>query len=155
MTPTPPLFALGDILSITTGHLLSERGIDGIRDLLSYMTGTSLVNTQLPDACDVCQPFLLACYPTLSESALWEELAAFDAHRPTTPEADAQYLQAWLAPLMARHGARLPIPRLPEGTTDFSTPAGDLLATLLDRNPHAAVFILKPQETDDRPREAE
>lgn len=32
-------FDLGDVLSVTTGTLLSSRGLDGVCDLLSFMTG--------------------------------------------------------------------------------------------------------------------
>jgi hypothetical protein len=151
MTSTSRLFPLEDILSITTGMLLSLQETDGMRALLNYMTQTDLADHQLPEAADVCRPVLVNCYPALSETSLCQELAAFEAQRPASPADDAQYLALWLTPLIARHGAWLPVPRLPEGTTDFSSPTGDLMAMLLDKNPHAEVLILKPQDADDRP----
>jgi hypothetical protein len=151
MTPTSRLFPLEDVLSITTGMLLSLRGTDGLRDLLNYMTQARLADHQLPEAAEVCRPVLVNCYPALSETSLCQELAAFEAQRPASPADDAHYLALWLTPLIAQHGALLPVPRLPAGTTDFSSPTGDLLAILLDSNPHAEVLMLTPQEAESDP----
>jgi hypothetical protein len=41
-------FDLGDVLSITTGRLVSQRGMDGIYDVLNFMTGDDLMTHQLP-----------------------------------------------------------------------------------------------------------
>jgi hypothetical protein len=58
-------FHLGDVLSVTTGRLLSPRGMDGIYDILSFMTGCHLFTHQLPRASDVCKPYLLEQFPQL------------------------------------------------------------------------------------------
>lgn len=60
-------FHLGDILSITTGRLVSLRHMDGVYDILDYMTGDSLYTHQLPRAGDECKPYLLEQYPFLNE----------------------------------------------------------------------------------------
>lgn len=60
-------FHLGDILSITTGRLVSTRHMDGIYDILDYMTGDSNYTHQLPRAADECRPYLLEAHPFLSE----------------------------------------------------------------------------------------
>jgi hypothetical protein len=59
-------FHLGDILTITTGRLVSPRHMDGIYDILDWMTGDSLFTHQLPRACDECQGPLLAQHPDLA-----------------------------------------------------------------------------------------
>ncbi|MDX3575971.1 hypothetical protein [Streptomyces sp. FL07-04A] len=59
-------FALADVLSVTTEKLLSRRHMDGIYDILSFMTGQSLFTHQLPDACDKAKPALLAQHPHLT-----------------------------------------------------------------------------------------
>lgn len=60
-------FHLGDILSITTGRLVSPRHIDGIYDILNYMTGDNLFTHQLPRASEECRPYLLMEMPWLGE----------------------------------------------------------------------------------------
>jgi hypothetical protein len=65
MTETKP-FHLGDILSVTTGRLVSPRHIGGVYDILNWMTGDNLFTHQLPRACDECQGPLLAQYPDLA-----------------------------------------------------------------------------------------
>ena len=51
-------FHIGDVLSITTGQLVSPRGIDGIRDILSYMTDDNPYTTQLGRFAEECLPYL-------------------------------------------------------------------------------------------------
>jgi hypothetical protein len=58
-------FHLGDILSITTGVLVSPRGMDGVYDILNFMTSESLFTHQLPRAGRICGPALLRQHPEL------------------------------------------------------------------------------------------
>lgn len=51
-------FHIGDILSITTGRLTSPRGMDGIYDILGYMTDDSPFTTQLGRFAEECTPYL-------------------------------------------------------------------------------------------------
>jgi len=58
-------FHLGDVLSITGDKLVSPRLMDGVYDILNYMTGENLFTHQLPRARDVCGPYLLKQFPQL------------------------------------------------------------------------------------------
>jgi hypothetical protein len=58
-------FHLGDILSITTGILVSPRLMSGVYDILNYMTGDDLFTHQLPRAAEECRPHLLRQFPQL------------------------------------------------------------------------------------------
>lgn len=60
-------FPLADALSVTTEKLLSRRHMDGIYEILSYMTGQSLFTHQLGDACDKAKPALISQHPQLAE----------------------------------------------------------------------------------------
>jgi len=60
-------FHLGDLLSVTTGRLLSPTHIDGVYDILNYMTGDNLCTHQLPRVGDECKPILLEQHPWLAE----------------------------------------------------------------------------------------
>lgn len=51
-------FHIGDILSITTGKLISPRGTDGRDDILSYMTDDSPFVAQLGRFAEECKPYL-------------------------------------------------------------------------------------------------
>lgn len=65
MTAKP--FHIGDVLSITTGRLVSPRRIDGVYSILNYMTGDNLFTHQLGRAATACRPFLLSDHPWLAE----------------------------------------------------------------------------------------
>lgn len=62
-------FHLGDVLSITTGVLVSFRSMEGIYDILNFMTGDDLFTHQLPRATDECKPHLLEQFPELKEGS--------------------------------------------------------------------------------------
>lgn len=89
-------FPLADILSVTTGRLLSHRHMDGIYDILGYMTGDTLFTHQLPRANDACKPVLLQQHPQLEGV--------------TPPDGlDAPDLMAWLANAEREYGETLPV----------------------------------------------
>jgi len=58
-------FHISDVLSITTGQLVSTRHMEGVYDILNYMTDSSLWTHQLPKAADLCAPYLLRQHPGL------------------------------------------------------------------------------------------
>lgn len=58
-------FHIGDILSITTGVLVSPRHMTGVYDIMDFMTGESLMTHQLPRAADEMRPRLLAQHSQL------------------------------------------------------------------------------------------
>jgi len=89
-------FAIDDILTITTGRLLSRRHIEGVYDLLGYMTCQHLMTHQLPRAADACAPALLDQHPQLKDV--------------TPPEdADEADLLAWIVDAERQYGERLPV----------------------------------------------
>jgi len=94
-------FHLGDILSITSGTLVSPRLIDGVYDILNYMTGENLFTHQLARAGDICRPHLLKQWPEL-EGVSCEDVA---------PENWKEKLEA----LTTKYGLELEIEPLPKG----------------------------------------
>jgi hypothetical protein len=101
MPPTTRNFHIGDILSITTERLVSPTHMDGVYDILNFMTGDNLFTHQLPRACREMQPRLLAQHP---------QLANVDASG-VTPE----NCQDWLAEQVKRFSETLPV----RTATDF------------------------------------
>ena len=60
-------FHIGDVLSITTGRLVSLRGMDGIYAVLNFMTRGNLFTHQLPRAMDEMMPVILDQHPELAD----------------------------------------------------------------------------------------
>lgn len=85
-------FHLGDVLTITTGLLVSPRHMVGVYDILNYMTGQNLYTHQLIRAMEVCKSELVKQYPWLTDVVVLE--------RPL-PEGK---IVAWLTEQVARFG---------------------------------------------------
>ncbi len=101
-------FHIGDVLSVTTGHLVSPRHMDGIYDILNFMTGDNLFTHQLPRASDECKPHLLEQHPQLND---------VDASGVTS-----ENWQKWLDQQVARFGEKLSVRPIPEGRHEFRNP---------------------------------
>jgi hypothetical protein len=110
-------FELGDILSVTTECLVSRRHIDGVYDILGYMTGETLFTHQLPRANDMCRPALLAQHPQLT-----------DVRLPDEPESGwtQDTVNAWVDSLAPMYGRELEVVPLPESQRDPQNPIEEL-----------------------------
>lgn len=84
-------FPLADVLSVTTPALLSRRGMEGLGELLNYMTGDDLKPWQFLRAADECAAALRAQHPFLA-----------DLHPPQG--VDKPDLYAWLVEAERAHG---------------------------------------------------
>jgi len=62
-------FHISDVLSITTGRLVSSRHIDGVYDILNFLTGDNLYTHQLPRAMRECKPWLRSQFPSIMEDS--------------------------------------------------------------------------------------
>jgi len=122
------MFSVHDILSITTGVLVSKRHMDGVYDILNYMTGDDLFTHALPRASDMCRPALLEQHP---------QLATVDAdaiNRETYRDMQAQW--------EAEFGTELPV----EPLADWKSK--DPLTELRDRLPDKQIVVVA---VDDGP----
>lgn len=111
---TTKSFHLGDILSVTTGYLVSPRHIDGVYDVLNHMTGDNLFTHQLPRASDECSPHLLAQHPDLAEVPVPDE---FDGK---------EHVERWLAEQVARFGEYRDVAPLAEADHTRIDPIAEL-----------------------------
>jgi hypothetical protein len=98
-------FDLGDILTITEGSLVSPRHMEGVHDILDYMTGDQLFTHALIRAANTCKPALLAQHPQLTDikAPEWDR----------TGDVKAQ-VDDWLALMKLEHGDALPVAPLAE-----------------------------------------
>lgn len=119
-------FHIGDILSITTGILLSLDHIGGVYKILNWMTGDSLMTHQLPRASRECEAFLISQHPDL----------VIDV--PTiTCEAEAITFLASLYPTL---GEFRPVNPLPLGEHTYIDP----IAELRMMRPDAQIIEVQP-----------
>lgn len=95
------IFHLGDILSVTTGVLLSPERMGGVYKILGFMTGESLFTHQLPRAAKQCRPWLVKQFP---------QLAGINV-----PELQPGDVDAWVQKLAARVGERFDVQKPPSG----------------------------------------
>ena len=105
-------FHLGDVLSITTGRLVSQRHIDGVYDILNFMTSESLFTHQLPIVGDICKPALFEQHPQLKD---------VDASSVN----EKNYKQ-WLAEQVAKYGEELSVSPLVDGQYEARNPLQEL-----------------------------
>lgn len=126
-TPDTRDFHLGDLLSITTGHLLSPRGVEALYDIIDFVTGVPHFTHQLPRGADAIKPWLLEQHPWLADVVVPE--SALDS--------EATVL-AWLAPATAEHGETHPVRALPHGQYVGRNPLTEL-AEMAPNTPIIAV----------------
>jgi len=98
-------FDLGDVLSVTTGKLVSPRHIQGVYDILDFLFSTNFWTHELPAACAAARPVLIAQYP---------DLAGVDA-----TSVDADNWRDWLDQQKAALGATRMVTAI-EGHNQFS-----------------------------------
>jgi hypothetical protein len=68
-------FDISDVLSVTTPYLVSSRHMEGVYDILNFLTGDNLFTHQLPRACRESQDWLRTQYPQLMPDDLNMKLA--------------------------------------------------------------------------------
>jgi hypothetical protein len=127
-------FDLGDILSVTDGALVSPRHIDGVYDILGYMTGESLMTHQLPRCSRECQPDLLAQHPQLDGVGL-----------PDDVERTMEGVMAWLDTQKVIYGESLSVEPLAEGQHEYR----DALAELDQMAGNRPVIVVHPEDFRD------
>ncbi len=78
-------FDISDVLTVTTGCLVSTRHMTGIYDILGFMAGEDVYTHQIPRVLREAAPALLAQHP---------QLADVDASK-VTPENVAEHVAGW------------------------------------------------------------
>lgn len=107
-------FHIGDVLSVTTGRLVSPRHIEGVYDILNHMTGESVYTHQIPRICQEAEPVLLAQHPFLADIEVPEAFTG-EAH-----------VKEWLAAIVATHGETLPVVPMTKDEHEYREPVSEL-----------------------------
>lgn len=106
-------FHLGDVLAVITGRPLAPRGMEGVYDLLCFMTQDNLLTHQLPRARRECAACLLRQHPQLAGVRL-------------PPIITPANLEDVLDVLCADYGEYLTVSPLPAHVCEHSESTSDL-----------------------------
>ena len=111
-------FHLGDVLSIITGRIVSPRHIDGVSDILNFMTGENLFTYQIPKAVDKCRFYLIKQFPQLNTTKMDFAVAELDQMLKTVSEDEnlakkKLIIAGWLAEQDAKYGEMFTVKSIP------------------------------------------
>lgn len=96
-------FHLGDLLSITDGHLVSPRHIYGVYDICDFVTGEKHMTHQLMRVAEVIKPWLLEQHPWLADIKVPDGLGSKEA------------VLTWLVGATEKYGPHHPVEAMPFG----------------------------------------
>lgn len=135
-------FPLGDILSITTGRLVSPTHMDGVYAILNYMTRDNLFPHQLPRALEQYAPLLLQQHPQLAGA----DLAMLDELLAAVPKGSGSAVvqaacNCWVNLLALTYGATLPVERLPLDNYTSRDPITELAEMVGEER----VLVVRPE----------
>lgn len=107
-------FSLEDILSITTGKVLSKNGMDGVYDILNHMTNSSLSTIELPKAADKAIPVLHQLFPQFSQEALQPDIDKLGQkiNSLSNHEDRKKIIQDWISSLEKKYGTSFSVPQI-------------------------------------------
>lgn len=117
MNDTKPIielraFHISDVLSAYSGFLVSTRYMEGIYEVLNFLTGDNLFTHQLPRAMDECKGWLEREHPLL------KEIDCSGLNPETLP--------AWIERIVAKYGETLHLRPLPPDGHEFRHPVEEL-----------------------------
>lgn len=121
----PREFPLADVLSVTTGMVLTRRGGEALDDILNWATGDQLSWWQAPRAADACIEAFTSQHPFLADLVPLDGL-------------DKPDLYAWLLAAEVEHGETVTLTPLADWVHQDAT------AELLDRVELAQLTAEKP-----------
>lgn len=99
---TTKAFPLGDVLSLTTGRLLSRAGMSGVHEICEFMAGEPVWTHQLPRVMEEAGPSILVRHPDLAAIEVPDDLGTAEA------------VYGWLDGAEATYGATWEITQLPD-----------------------------------------
>lgn len=105
-------FATCDVLSTVTGVLIAK--IDGVYEVLNWMTGESVFTHQIPRISREAIPVILARHPHLQQ--------AVDEAPQVTPDNYLQWRQTW----EDRYGLTVAVPKFTAETHERVDPISEL-----------------------------
>lgn len=93
-------FHIGDVLSITDGHLLSPTAMSGVHKICDWLAGEPVWTHQLMRVADEARPVLYHFFPELHEIEFPEGLSSEEA------------IAEWLSNIVEQYGEFRDVPQL-------------------------------------------
>ena len=120
-------FHLGDVLSIITYRLVSQRQIDGVYNILSFMTGENPFMHQIPMVMGECKPYMIKQFPQLATAEMDSSVAELDdALKAKIGKAEAEKIVAdWLAKQVAKYGEMFAVKPIPTDAHEVKNPIAE------------------------------
>ena len=128
-------FHIGDILTITTGVMVSPEGIGGVYKILDWMTGDQLFTHQLPRASNICEPILKGLYPEIAKVEIPDTSNVPEYLIP-------EFWMDWLSKQVEKFGEKIAVPKL-----ITYTPI-DPLEELIAMKPNEDIILVDPESSD-------
>lgn len=154
MTTATKSFPLRDILTVTTGRLLTQRkgpddnGIGSLYQILEWLTGEPPYTHTLGRFAEECKPLLLAAFPELEAAGSPENLAKLsqlveDATARKEPPENA--CQMWLDWMMegGTIKASYDLPQLARNVHESKNPLAELVDMVGDKKQVAVMMFGK------------
>lgn len=136
-------FHISDVLSILTDHLVSTRHMDGVYDILGFMTDSSPFTHQLPRLSEEVKPYLAAAHPELAQVTFPEDFS------PETREEALALIDAWMKDLTQQHGETVEVSRIPtEAHTEAHTEIHPLEELAMMRPDVEPIVITLPDDQE-------
>jgi hypothetical protein len=110
-------FPIGDVLSLTTGRLLSRDGMEGVQRICEFMAGEPVWTHQLPRIMEEAGPRILVQHP---------DLAAIDV----PVDLDQAAWPEWMTGVEARYGATRTLTQLADDESTSIDPLTEMAASL-------------------------
>ena len=111
---------LGDVLSVTTGSLVSRDHIGGVYRVCDFMTGVPNMTHQLGRVSEQIRPVIFAQHPWLAAI----EAPAWDFPEGATQDECAAIVYGWLGQMEELHGATVSL--VPLASYDAPNPIEEL-----------------------------
>lgn len=139
MSTTQRSFHISDVLSILSDRLVSTRHIEGVYDILGFMTDSEPFTHQLPRLSDEVKPYLAAEHPELAKVEIPEKFEG------ETREDVELSIITWLDSLYPTFGTEVLVSRVPaEAHTEIHP-----LVELMQMKPDAEVIIVAVDQPEE------
>ncbi|MEY5098406.1 MAG: hypothetical protein RJA36_1125 [Pseudomonadota bacterium] len=109
---TTKRFHVSDVLTVTTGKLLSHRGMEGVYEILKHLTGEPIFTHQIGRVLQEAAPHVLQQFPPLAGVS--------------ADDVSAENYSAWLRAIVAEHGEWLDVAPMPEHAHESIDPISEL-----------------------------
>lgn len=137
MSTTQRSFHISDVITILSDKLVSTRHIEGVYDILGFMTDSEPFTHQLPRLATEAKPFLAAEHPELAKVTV----PKFEGE--TREDVELSIL-VWLDTLYPTFGTEVLVSRIPAEAHEDIHP----LTELLQMKPDAQVIVILPVDED-------